>query len=142
MANPTDDYSLSVDAWRLSERQNAIFYWYVVDQFAVVDLVESIHMLYEQITLNDDTQMTIKLAASMMLLLYSSVRSDADTALALLQIGTRCLPLDPESSGEEAIEMKIAAPIRRPGHARAWLYSEMMATEDAKDRAYIRGGVL
>ena len=37
-------------------------------------------MLYEQITLDDDTQMTIKLAASMMLRLYSSARSDSDTA--------------------------------------------------------------
>ena len=57
----------------------------------MADLVESIHMLYAQITLDDDTQMTIRLAASMMLRLYSSVRSDSDTALTLLQIDTKCL---------------------------------------------------
>ena len=105
----------------------------------MADLVETIHMAYEQITLDDDTQMNIKLAASMMLRLYSLVRSDADTALALLQIGTKCQSLDPEYFGEKAIEVDIAPPNLCPGHARAWLYGELMATEDAKDQAYIRG---
>ena len=35
--------------------------------------------------------------------------------------------------------MKIAAPNIYRGHARAWLYKEMMAAEGAKDLSYVRG---
>ena len=137
-ANPPDDASISPHAWASSETQKALLYGHAVSRFSVAPLIESIHMLFEQITLDDDSQMTIKLASKIMMRLYASVGSDADTALALLQIGTKCLALDPESFGEKAVDISIAPPNIYPGQAREWLYDEMMATEDAKDQAFTR----
>ena len=137
-ANPPEDASLSPHAWASAETQKALWYGHVINQFSVAPLVESIHMLFEQITLDDDSRMTIKLASRIMLRLYASVGSDADTALTLLEIGTKCLALDPESFGERAVEVVIDPPNICPGKAREWLYDEVMATEDTKDQIFMR----
>ena len=82
--------------WQSSEIQKALFNGYVVNRFSVPSLTESTHMLFEQITLGDDYQMTIELALRILLRLYATIRSDAYVALSLLQVGKMCLPLDPD----------------------------------------------
>lgn len=95
-------------------------------------------MLFEQITLDDDSQINTKLASRVLLRLYATMRSGADVALALLQIGTKCLPPDPESFGMKAVDINIALPDIHLGQPRSYLHDEMIATETTKDKAYMR----
>ena len=62
---------MTAHEWQSAEIQKALLYGREVSQFPVLALVESIHMLFEQITLDDDSQRTIKLAAKMMLRLHA-----------------------------------------------------------------------